>query len=327
VLIYIIGFAIYFSLFLILRRFISGGTQPDGLFALGIILAAVCALVAFGITRTATATFPNGIYQNALAYFILVPVAAISVCMAVGSMVGQYKERPNVQGSILFLALLTAIASGATSHLLTELSERAKENHRAEMEQTNVSGTFGKARVSIPVSPIVSIGTRCRVEPGQSHNNCNASFGQPNTFEYFRGFEAADLNFAWMIVRSPGQDCRIKVKCEEFQDWCARRSDLVVSEWCQTVRKVKVVMTNKKKKPSEEDFDVPLLEQSNPDKGLRIRCRYHPKNVWCKAHFQVAPEVRTIVTVGDIEPGHEETVVLEAVSYAQSLWLEMTGDK
>ncbi|WP_170775172.1 hypothetical protein [Ruegeria lacuscaerulensis] len=323
---FFIGYLAFFIAFSVSYSLGKGRLLKGGLFFLGILLAVVAGAIAFGMTRSVPNDLSAQISQLATAYFLLVPVSSVGLGMAVASLVGYFEGSRVTQVVILSVAASLPIGVGLILYQQNESVERTKERFRAEMELTNVSGAFGSNVVTIPVSPIVSIGTRCKVEQGQSPNTCNASFRQPNTYEFFQGFEATDLDFSWLVIRNPGNDCWVKANCEQFEEWCSRRTDLADSAWCWGEREIAVKMRSDPKQQNEEDLDVPLLKLSSPIPDLRARCRYHPKTVNCKVHFLVTHDIRTILSISEIVPGREEAAVLEAKAYVDRLWSEMTGE-
>lgn len=321
-----IGYLASFIAFSVSYSLGKGAPFKGGQFTLGATLAVFAGAMAFGMTREVPNNLSTQISQFATAYFVMVPVSGIGVGMALASLVGYFEGRRFIQATTLSIAVSVPIGLVLMVQEKIKSEEGKKESFRTEMELTNVSGTFGSNLVTIPVSPIVSIGTRCEVQPGQSPMKCNAGFGEANTFEFFEGFGKTDLDILWLVVWNPGQDCRGKAKCEQLRDWCKRRPDMKGSAWCSSEREIKIVMRNGPKSKNEEDFDVPLFRLTDPIEGLRIRCREGLKETWCKAHFEIAEEVRAVVTAADIEPGYEEEVVRESVLYTESLWAEMIGE-
>ncbi|WP_113791377.1 hypothetical protein [Ruegeria sp. A3M17] len=327
ILVYFLTFAVFVGAFFFFRSFSEGLSLALSFVLIGALIAIICIISFFSMSQYPSGDFTDQIYQRFGAYFIVAPLGAAAAGMAVGGLVNILRLPMIVQLVVVCLVLAVPVAIGVNANNQEEQERKRKAAYRAAMELTNVSGTFGSETVTIPVSPIVSVGTRCKVRPGESDMKCQASFDQSNTFEVFHGFGLDNLDFSALIVWHPGPDCRVQSKCGQFRSWCERRPDMTKSVWCWSEHKLKIVMRTDRKHRNEEDIDKPLLTQSNPVAGLRIRCREGLFKPWCKAHFEVAPDVRTIVTVEDIEPGHEETVVREAVSYAQSLWLEMTRKK
>lgn len=71
----------------------------------------------------------------------------------------------------------------------------------------------------------------------------------------------------------------------------------------------------------------PLLVQTDPVDGLRIRCNEHSNIRNCSVYYKVAQGIWTQIQLNSIRPGEEEMTVHETLGIVENIWTQMTLDR
>lgn len=318
--VYFLAYLIFFSALGIANLFIKEPNARAVFYSLGGALT----FVGFGLMMMIAATPKShgGVSFGPPPAVLVLPLMGLAGAgLFTSALLNTLQGKRVMQSLVMTIVLVVPIGLGATKHFLEQARIEKAEEFRAEMELTNVSGTLGDYPVKLPISPMVSIEARCDEPTGTNRSYCNARFGRPNAFEYFVGFGSDTLEF--LVIRVSLPNCA-KEDCARFRSWCDRRPALKESAWCWFDKKVSIEMRVDEIRPNEEDTYSPLLVQSSPVDGLRIRCaRYYGSVRHCNAHYELRPGVRVKLGVRT-EPGTEERKVREARSDVEQLWTAMT---
>lgn len=315
---YLLAYLIFFLAFGVGSSLARRG-HHDGFLVLGSLLALIGGGGFLSLIVDASSELGNALVLRALAALVFATMFLSGGGLVVSSFIQKLQGKRTIQGAILGFVLIVPVAVGVAKSYSanTKLQEQAES--RATLELTDVSGTFGGHRITIPISPVVSLATQCDVPPGVSQSICH--FWGGNSFENFVGFGSTTLDFSSISFLIP--DCK-KSDCTQLENWCERRPNLNKSVWCWTGSRIEIAMRTDRIQSGEENTNRPLFVQSAPVEGLSIRCfELFSNKVSCDAHFEVTPGVRTNVSIWDIEPGNEETKVREIKSHAERLWAEM----
>ncbi|QFT81506.1 hypothetical protein FIU89_12855 [Roseovarius sp. THAF27] len=264
----------------------------------------------FGQSTTAAMTAVTQVF--AILFMVLVFLLGLGILL--GAQVARLRTKSTTRTlAVCATMAVPAALCGLAAYQLErhrEAEEAAKIAARKAFRSQTLSANFGAHSVTFPVSPGLTIRHFCK----DQSRVCVTSW----LAEGINQAPADDLVLVSMQFSS------ITSFAEEFTTWCASRSDIADTAWCERhrTRDFTLQLQGRTRAPWGQAQGAEPFEA--PEQIKSLACWDHWKGRYCRATIDVAPGIEAHVPSHGLTPDDAGRHALETLPAINRLWQAMT---